>query len=118
MKRDPLSGSAIMAAPTTLAYSNNLYVNNLPPIPHNLGYPPAYRYYYEPFQDGTIWPSLTGRTDGNAQNPTHLATTGPGIIAWVDSTNLYIQLFSNAVDSPFTGNFKVYYVIYRDFSLV
>lgn len=119
LKRDPSSGSTNMAAPSTSAYSGDLLVTNLT-IAHNLGYVPAYRYYYEPFGDGVIWGQLSGRSDGDAQQPTHTTTLGPGIIAWMDSTapfNLHIQLFSDTINSPFTGTFPVYWVIYRDFSL-
>ncbi len=114
MKRASVSGSIDVAAPSTNAYVL-LYITNYPPIPHNLGYVPAFRYAYEPFKDGVIWPPLADRNGGQASNPTNTLQKGPGIIAWADETNLYIQLFytSNAL----TGTYKVHYTIYRDFKL-
>lgn len=114
LKRDPSSGTTNMAAPKISAYSGSLFVTNLV-IAHNLGYPPIFRYYYEPFGDGIIWPSLSGRIDGNAANPLNLAVSGPGIVAWVDNVNMYIQIFysSAALNTPI----PVYWVIYRDFIL-
>lgn len=112
MKR-AISGTLNMAAPTTSAYVL-LYVTNAT-IPHNLGYVPAFRYYYEPFGDGVIWPPLSGRPDGNAQKPTNTSIQGPGIIGWADSTNLYLQLFASS--NTFTGTFPVYYVVYKDYTL-
>jgi hypothetical protein len=106
-----------MAAPSTGAFvfgSPQLYVTNLT-IPHNLGYAPVFRFYYEPFNDGIIWPPLTDRSQGEAFNPSNNAVTGPGLIAWVDSTNLYLQLFYP--NNTLTGTFPVYWVIYKDFQL-
>lgn len=114
MKRDPSSGVVNIAAPTTVAYVLN-YVSPTVSISHNLGYVPAFRVSMEPFKDGVIWPPLSGRVDGNAQNPTNTSIQGPTVIAWVDSTNLYLQLFASS--NTFTGTYPVYFVIYRDFRL-
>jgi len=118
LKRGTVSGTVNMAAPTTGAYpvggSPTLYVTNLT-IPHGLGYPPVFRYYSEPFGDGVVWPPLTDRLQGRSFNPNNLAQDGPGIIAWVDSTNLYLQLFY--INNSLTGTYPVYYVLYKDFSL-
>jgi len=108
------SGTLSMAAPVTSAYSGTLYVTNTI-IPHGLGYTPLYRYYYEPFGDGIIWPCLTDRLAGEASKPTNTAIKGPGFIAWADNTNIYLQLFHYT--NSLTGTFPVYYVTYRDFQL-
>lgn len=114
MKRDPSSGSADMAAPSTSAYSGTVYVTNKT-IPHNLGKTPVFRYYSEPFGDGVIWPPLSDRLSGASYNPNDLTQKGPGIIGWADNTNLYLQLFY--FDNTLTGTFPVYWVLYRDFGL-
>lgn len=103
-----------MAAPVTSAYGGLIYVTNHT-IPHNLGYSPLFRVYMEPFKDGVIWPPLTDRVVQISSNPTNLAQSGPGIHAWVDSTNLYLQLFYT--NNTLTGTYPVYWVIYRDFPL-
>lgn len=105
-----------MAAPSISAYTGQLKVTGAV-IQHNLGYVPVFRYYYEPFRDGVIWPPLSGRLTGDAQNPTNTSQLGPGIIGWADSTNFYLQLFSDTLDPDFTGTFPVYYVVYKDFKL-
>jgi hypothetical protein len=114
MKRDSSSGTANMAAPTVSAYSGTIYVTNLT-VPHNLGYVPLFRYYYEPFRDGIVWVPLTDRLNGRATNPLNVAAFGPGIVGWADSTNLYLQLFYDT--NALTGTYPVYYVIYKDFHL-
>lgn len=115
LKRDDSSGTALMAAPKTSAYSGLLFVTNLV-IPHNLGYSPLFRVYSEPFGDGVIWPPLAGRSNGgDSVNPLNSSQLGPGVIGSVDNTNLYLQLFS--ASNTYTGKFPVYWVIYRDFPL-
>lgn len=114
MKRHEISGTDYMSAPSVSAYSGYLYTSTIA-IPHNLGYIPQFRYYYEPFGDGIIWPPLVSRLGQFANNPTDLSQKGPGIIAWPDSTYLYIQLFYE--DNSLTDTFPVYWVIYRDLSL-
>jgi hypothetical protein len=114
LKRDESSETANMDAPATAYYDGYLYKTTLT-IPHNLGYVPVYRYYYEPFGDGVIWPPLTDRNSRFARNPQDLTDLGPGLIAWADSTNLYLELFY--FDNTLTGTYPVYYVIYKDFDL-
>lgn len=114
MKRNGGDTLVNMAAPTLSAYGGSLYVTTLP-IPHGLGFNPQYRYSYEPFGDGVIWPQLVSRLGGFAINPNNHAQDGPGIIAWVDETNLYLQLFY--FNNTLTGTYPVYYNTYRDFAL-
>lgn len=114
MKRHSSSGTTSLAAPSTSAYSGSLYVTNLT-VAHNLGYKPVFRYYYEPFRDGIIWPPLASRINTSTTSPLDGVTLGPGITGWVDSTNLYLQLFY--FDTSLTGTYPVYYVIYEDYDL-
>ena len=111
LKRNSSTGSATMAAPTTVyagGYATLLTIN------HNLGFPPVFRAYYEPFKDGVIYPNFSTRSQGQAQNP-NAANYGPCLIAWADSNNLYLQLYS--FFNTFTGTYPVYWVIYQDFAL-
>lgn len=107
LKRQPITGSSAMSAPSTIAAWFN-YTSSLT-ISHGLGYVPMVRVYYEPdASNGKVYPA-TGR---------RLAGFGPGLTygdvmcLWeVDSTNLTIYLES--VSSK-TGTRNVYWVIYLD----
>lgn len=118
LKRHPHSGTTLLAAPSTPAYlqagTPYIYVTNLT-VGHNLGYVPVFRYAYEPFGDGIIWPALTDRINQFASNPNNLNQHGPGLIAWADNTNIYLQLFY--VNNSLTNTYPVYWVIYQDFAL-
>jgi hypothetical protein len=115
-----ISGTVAMAAPSVSAYSGQLYVTNLT-LPHGLDVPagkaPLFRYNYEPFKDGIVWPPLCAKADGDSANPLNTLVRGPGIIGWADETNLYLQLFSSGFGALFTGTYNVHYVVYRDFYL-
>ena len=113
MKRHTVSDVVYIDAPKTLAYSFS-YATTVA-IPHGLGFVPVFRTYMEPFKDGVIWPSLSGRIEGNAQNPLNTSLQGPTLISWIDSTNIYLQLFAST--NTFTGTYPCYYIIYRDFRL-
>ena len=119
MKR--ISGSVSVQGPSTATYVAGfgplLYVTDTT-VAHNLGYTPLFRYGYEPFGDGIIWPSLTedGFEVGFAQNPLNLSQQGPGISVWPDNNNLHIRIFY--VDSSLSSNtYPVYWAYYKDFSL-
>lgn len=114
MKRSDMSGTGTMVAPATSAYSGDLYVTNKT-IPHDLGFVPQFRYYYEPFGDGIIYPDLADRGSGEAFNANNLSQSGPGIVGWADINNLYLQLFYK--NNTLTGEYPVYWVIYTDFGL-
>lgn len=114
MKRDSISGMEILPAPTALSYSGYIYTTDIV-IPHNLGYVPLFRYYYEPFGDGIIYPQLVSRLGQFSNNPLNPVQKGPGIIAWADNTLLHIQIFFDTNGLGRTT--PVYYVIYRDFEL-
>ena len=107
LKRQPITGTAAVAAPATLAAWGN-YITSYT-LTHNLGYTPMVRVYYEPdASNGKIYPA-TGR---------RLAGLGPGlsygdvICPWeVTATTLTIYLES--VSSK-TGTRDVYWVLYLD----
>lgn len=113
MKRQ-VYGTEDIEAPTISEYVLN-YGSTVHEIPHGLTYTPVFRVFYEPFGDGVIWPPLSNRLSGNAQNPNNTLEQGPGLIYWADDTNLYLQLFASV--NTFTGTFPVHYVVYRDFEL-
>lgn len=106
-------GSADLDAPTTSAFSGTRYVTNYT-IPHGLAYTPIFQVFYRPFTDGVVWPPIDTRINGNQLNPED-SSTGPGLLSWVDDTNLYLQLFydSNTLGRTTT----VYWLIYGDFQL-
>lgn len=106
LKRHPISGSMNAAAPSTLSAWSN-YVSTAV-IPHNLGYVPRVRVYYEPFSNGKVYPA-TGR---------RLSGTGPGLGAsdvmclWeLDENNLTIYLESTVSK---TTAVPIYWVVYLD----
>lgn len=112
MKRDSSSGTTTMLGPNTSAYSGYIFTRTTI-IPHGLGYLPMFRAQYEPFGDGVIWNPLTSRLSRFATDPeTH--ALAPGMIAWVDANNMYIQLYySDATKAAIS--YPIYYVIYKDF---
>lgn len=87
-------------------------VNTLVTIPHNLGYVPTARVWYEPFinspavASGQVWP-ITGFQYGD------LGTISLNTIAnaYLDSTNLYVQLLDT---SGGTRSIPLYWRIYYD----
>lgn len=108
LKKDNISGSVSMAAPTAL--SAWFMRSNSTVIAHNLGYIPQVRVYYENSDsDGRVYPA-GGRRNGG----TYLGLPPNSIIClWeLTTSNLTIYLESNTVK---TGNRTVYYDIYKDF---
>lgn len=115
LKRHPASGKSTMLGPNTSAYGGLLYVRTTT-IPHNLGFVPMFRAYYEPYGDGNICGIETSRTLGYNADNLNTSVQGPGMICWADSTNLYIQLYYTS--AAFASNsYPIYYVIWEDFSL-
>lgn len=107
LKRHPLSGSTSLAAPSTLV--GGTYYRSSITIPHNLGYVPRVRVYYEnSASDGKVYPA-GGRRNGG----TYLGLAFNSIYClWeVTSTNLTIYLES-AISQ--TGSRTIYWVIYWD----
>lgn len=113
MKKDPSSGTTSIAPPTTPSGFN--YVTNFT-VTHNLGFVPMYKVSYEPFGDGVIWSPLAV-SGGGAQvtNPLNTATNGPGLYSWVNSTQLFIQLFYFSNTLP--NSYPIYWSIYKDYTL-
>ena len=107
LKRAPSSGSRTVAAPATLsAWSNYITTTT---IPHGLSYIPEVRVYYEPFNDGRIFPNTGERflAYGGGLN------VGDIICNWeIDATNLTIYLESATAE---TGTIPIYWVIYLDY---
>lgn len=108
LKRSPLSGSTSISAPSGSLVYGYVYQSTFV-IPHNLGYIPMVRVYYEPdASNGRVYPA-TGR---------RLAGLGPGLsygsvmCLWeCDENNLTIYLESATTK---TGSRNIYWVIYLD----
>lgn len=110
LKRHPSSGQATVAAPSTLNGAT-FYYEKILTIPHNLGYVPMVRVYYEPFTDGAVWPSTGSRVSGSGTG----LSPGDIMCFWeVDENNLTISLESDSVYPVKTGSREVYWVIYWD----
>jgi hypothetical protein len=109
MKRDSSSGSQAVAAPATLLLGNYVTIT---PIPHNLGFVPMFRTYYEPFQNGVIYPPMGNRIVGETLVN---GVSGPYLVCWADATNIYLEL--GYWKNTLTGTYLIYYVIYRDYAL-
>lgn len=110
LKRHPSSDSAQLAAPATLNALTFLYETILT-VPHNLGYIPMVRVYYEPFTNGAVWPATGSR----------VSEAGPGLTIgdimcfWeITTTDLRISLEQSSLSAPQTGTRTVYWVIYWD----
>lgn len=115
LKRAPSSGSAVLDPPTTSAYSGLFYVTNYPPIPHGVDGIPLFRLYYRPYTDQSVWQPVQGRI-GGATIPNPLdGSDGPNIMAWVDATYLYIQLYYGT--NTLGRTTEVTWMIYEDFNL-
>lgn len=114
LKRDPSSGSASIAAPVTSQFGGTVYTTQFS-VNHNLGYPPLFRVYYEPFGDGVIWPAFGSRNLGFATNPLNTSATGPYALGISADNTLTIEIgyFNNTL----TGTYPIYWVLYRDYAL-
>lgn len=117
MKKDPSSGTGTIAGPSVSYFFGNYY-KTIRTIPHNLNYTPLFRVYYEPFLDGKVMEAFQD-TNGSLPNPPNgvrITNDGPTLLAWADSTNLYIEL--NFIDASLAGNnYPIYWTIYKDFGL-
>lgn len=118
MKRDPSSGMTVMKGPNVSQYFGNFYIRELV-INHALNYVPFFRVYYEPYQDGVLYP-LVQDTDYVLSSPINdfvaFTDSAPTLSAEADGANLTLTLhFPN--NSLAALDFPVYYVIYKDFGL-
>lgn len=110
LKRHPSSGSTSMPAPSTLI-AGYLYRSSIT-IPHNLGYIPKVRVYFEnSVSDGKVYPAGGRRLAGTYPG---LPFTGMYCLWEVTTTDLTIYLESSTAAGPQTGNRTVYWVIYWD----
>ncbi len=115
MKRDVSTDSQSLVAPTVSAFGGFVFTTTVI-IPHNLNIVPFFNIFYEPFSDNIIWEPMGTRLNGSITNPNNPSgAAGPYLMAWADSINLTIEL--GYLDNSLTGNFPVYYVIYKDYGL-
>lgn len=106
LKRDTSSGTATIDAPAT-ASGYGTFVTSYT-VNHNLGYIPLVRAYYEPVDNGEIYPVSGYRIGG-----TNIGIAVNGVIAFMEisTTQLTIRLESNTSK---TGTREIYWVIYKD----
>jgi len=118
MKRDPSSGSTVMKGPNVSQYFGNVWIRELV-INHALGYTPFFRAFYEPYQDGKLYPIMHD-TDYVFSSPVNdfvnFTDSAPTLTAEADDVNLTITLYF-VNDSLQNADFPVYWVIYKDFGL-
>lgn len=119
MKRDPSSGQTVMKGPNLDVYIGVAWIRELV-IPHGLGYVPFFRAFYEPYQDGKLYPIMHD-TDYVLSSPVNdfvnFTDSAPTITADADEVNLTLTLWF--VDNSLqNADFPVYWVIYKDFGLV
>lgn len=119
MKRDPSSGMTVMKGPNVSQYFGNLYIRELL-IHHGLGYIPFFRVYYEPYQDGVLYPVVQDGTYNLKpviNSFTDFTETAPTLSAEADNGDLKLTLHF-----PFNTlaalDFPVYYIIYKDFGML
>lgn len=112
LKRDESSGSSQMAAPAT-SYEG-IFRTTLT-IPHTLGKVPFVRVYYEPYKDGVIYNAQGNRLQGYITKIDGTNTRAPYCLVTPSANSITIELgyTSNAL----TGNYNVYWVIYKDYAL-
>lgn len=119
MKRDPSSGQTVMLGPNVSQYFGNFYIREFT-VTHGLGYVPFFRAFYEPYQDGVLYPIIHD-TDYVLSNPINdfvsFLDAAPTLMAEADEMTLKFTLhFPN--NSLAAASFPVYWVIYKDFGLV
>lgn len=116
LKRDPSSGSDSMLGPNSSLYGGYIF-QRTKTVAHNLGYVPFCKVFYEPFGDGTIIPIISLPLQQLANNIVGSgSSTGPGLLYWADTTNLYIRLYYE--DATLANNtYPIHWVVYKDFQL-
>lgn len=107
LKRDASTGSTVISAPATATGYGSFFTSHT--VNHNLGYIPIVRVYYEPIDNGEIYPAcgsrIAGTTTGLGANPTMCFYE-------LTTTQLIIRLESNTSK---TGTRSIYWIIYKDF---
>lgn len=115
MKRSSVSGSSTMSGPNTdKIFSFRSYKT----IPHNLGYVPLFRLYYEPYIDGRIMEAYNDSQNWIGPDPNNFIgpETAPTVFAYADEFNLYVELVF--IDGSLSANtYPIHYVIYRDYGV-
>ncbi len=106
LKRDPSSGSTSMTAPNALSAWSN-YVTTYP-VNHNLGTVPIVRVYYEPFNNGKIFPATGRRLAGLG-----VGVSYGGIVCLYELSATTLTIYLESANSQ-TGTIPVYWVIYKD----
>lgn len=107
LKRHPSSGSTSLAAPSTLI--GFTYYRSSITIPHNLGYVPRVRVYYEnSASDGKVYPAGGRRIGG-----TYLGLAFNSIYCLWEATSTDLTIYLESAASK-TGSRTVYWVIYWD----
>lgn len=114
MKRHPASGYGTMKGPDTAQLFS--YYTRLLTIPHNLGYVPMVRVFYEPFRDDVLYEAVH---DGqyylsNPPNTYGGTEDGPTLMIYADETNLYLKMFFS-FNTLANVDIPIYWVIYGDY---
>lgn len=117
LKRDATASEPLqVAGPSVSEFFGLLYTTRIQ-VPHDLGYVPMFRCYYEPFGNGMIYPIISLPLQGRANNPTGSgASFGPGLLYWADNVNIYIMLYYDD-NSLASERFPVYLTTYIDFAI-
>lgn len=116
MKRHESSGSGVMAAPNIdKLFSWRSYKT----IPHNLGYVPLFRVYYEPYRNGRIMEAYNDGQNWIGATPNDFvgAAVAPTVFAYADEKNLYIELVYTDGSLAGSADYPVYWVIYQDYGV-
>lgn len=119
MKRDPSSGSQVMLGPNVSQYFGNLYIRELV-VHHGLGYVPFFRAYYEPYQDGVLYPVVQDTQwylKPVINSFTDFTETAPTLAAEATTEDLILTLHF-PFNTLAANSFPVYWVIYKDFGLI
>lgn len=118
MKKDiASSGTSSLAGPSVSFYFGNGYKSTLT-IPHNLGYVPLFRVYYEPYRDGRVMEAFQDNAWYLPETPnaTRINAIAPTLMAWADQINLYVVLYFT--DSTLSAyNFPIYHTVYKDYGV-
>lgn len=117
MKKHSSSGTSSMAGPSVDFWFGSGFKSTLT-IPHNLGYVPLFRVYYEPYRDGRVMEAFQDNAWYLPESPNQVRTSeiAPTMLAWADRTNLYVVLYF--VNTSLSGfNYPIYHTIYKDYGV-
>lgn len=118
MKKDPSSGVSTMLGPNVSQFFGS-YFNRVTTIPHNLGYVPLFRVYYEPYRDDKVMEAFQDTNYALPETPNivRVNAIAPTCMAWADETNLYIELdfWDNTLAAL---DYPIYWTIYKDYGML